>query len=173
MMALAKAARSMNEAFRELAFDQACMSTATVFLSYDHRNRDLARRIEALLAAYGHVVWWDARIAPGEDFADKIKSAIERAFASIVLWSAQSVQSGWVQWEANQANRFGKLIPVATAGLDLRDIMPPFNTLSTLRLGEDEKLIQALASLRARRGGTLACGMAGAPPRSQPSARSA
>jgi TIR domain-containing protein len=158
-MALAHAARSMNAAHEELHANRRAGASEIVFVSYDHRNQNLARRVERLLARNGYDAWWDDRIGPGEKFAVKIGAAIEAAVASIVIWSPQSVQSAWVKWEAEQGARYSKLVPVAVPELDLRDIMPPFNILSTLRFGDDVKLLKAISVLRERR-----CGVAGCEP---------
>jgi len=66
---------------------------ASVFLSY---SRDDVERIRALAAALedaGHNVWWDRRIAGGEEFSGIIEQALESAEAVVVAWTAASVKS--------------------------------------------------------------------------------
>jgi len=85
---------------------------ASVFLSY---SRDDVERIRALAAALedaGHNVWWDRRIAGGEEFSGIIEQALESAEAVVVAWTAASVKSAWVRDEAGAGRDSGRLVPV-------------------------------------------------------------
>ncbi len=76
-----------------------------------------------------------------------ITEAIDAANAVVVLWSAASVRSAWVEAEATRAFEQGKLVPLRFSNLHPNDIPPPFNTLHTLLLDDQAGLIQALERL--------------------------
>ncbi len=163
-MSLANAARCMNLALddlrgepqgdlqpgREMPADTA--GAARVFISYAHADLRIVRRFAAVVAAAGYDVWWDARIEAGDAFEAKIVEAMAAAVAVVVLWSDRSITSSWVKWEANQALKQKKLIPLAAPGLDLRDIRPPFSDLNTLALADTVKILETLQALDARSG---------------------
>lgn len=148
-MSLSHATRSMNDASR-LWGGPVRGADRPVFLSYAHRDRSHIEALAERLGAAGYPVWWDDRIDAGERLDDEIKRALHAARAVVVLWSAHAVASPWVQWEAAQAAKHGKLIPMAVPGLDLRDIPPPYNTLNTLWLSERDRLMAALTALGGR-----------------------
>src|SRR6516162_6396510 len=60
----------------------------------------------------GWSVWWDRKIPPGKTFDEVIEQALESANCVIVLWSNESVRSGWVKAEAAEGKSRGILIPV-------------------------------------------------------------
>ena len=73
-----------------------------------------------MLEKLGYEIWWDARIEGGAAYARSISSALDRADAVIVLWSARSVESDWVRDEAAQGRDRHRLIP-----LSLDESTPP------------------------------------------------
>ena len=139
-MSLAHATRSMIDAKeRELAAN-GVRPAERIVLSYAHPDRAFVEDLAAELAAQGIPVWWDDRIGAGQCIDDTIIEALEQAAGVVVLWSEASVKSDWVRWEAIQAMKYGKLIPVALPGLDLRDIRPPFSRLNTLAFDNRRRL---------------------------------
>ncbi len=86
---------------------------ARVFLSYGREDALVAKRLAEAVTQTGHEVWWDRHIHGGSRFAVEIDRALNDAEAVVVLWSATSVQSAWVQDEAAEARDAGRLIPVA------------------------------------------------------------
>ena len=147
-MSLAKATQGMNDAWHELRAGMA--SLHSVFISYDRDDRALAERLRDLLAARGYLPWWDDHIEAGDFFEDRIVEALDTSKAAVVLWTDHSVTSRWVRWEATQALKRGKLVPLAAPGFDLRDIRPPFNDLNTLTFRDEAGLLKALASASLR-----------------------
>lgn len=139
-MSLAKAALEINGVWDELQADQRD-TRPTVFISYARPDQALVEGLVILLGLYGYRAWWDSHIACGAVFADRIERELTASVAVLVIWSEHSVKSDWVAWEANQAAKQGKLVPVAAAGFDLRDIRPPFNGLNTLRIGDEGHII--------------------------------
>jgi adenylate cyclase len=85
---------------------------AKVFLSYARDDVDTARQLAELLGGAGHVVWWDQHIQGGSRFSAAIDHALKDAEAIVVLWSAKSVESAWVQDEAAEGRDSGRLVPV-------------------------------------------------------------
>lgn len=104
---------------------------ATVFLSYDHDDAALAGPIAAALEANGHQVWWDRHIHGGAEYNSEIETAVERADAVVVLWSANSVRSAWVRDEAGEGRDAGKLVPIT-----IEAVKPPmgFRQFQTIDL---------------------------------------
>jgi TolB-like protein/Tfp pilus assembly protein PilF len=100
--------------------DPGSLKPATLFLSYSRADEPRARRLASVLQKAGHEVWWDAQIEGGAAYARSISSALERADAVIVLWSASSVESDWVRDEAAQGRDRHRLIPLSLDGS-----MPP------------------------------------------------
>jgi hypothetical protein len=73
-----------------------------VFLSYAKEDRARARRIADVLESCGWSVFWDHKIAPGEDWRLVVQSELDRAAVVVVLWSHSSVASSWVHDEAER-----------------------------------------------------------------------
>ena len=89
---------------------------ARLFLSYSRADEPHARRLAAVLEKAGYEIWWDARIEGGAAYARSISSALDKADAVIVLWSAKSVESDWVRDEAAQGRDRHRLIPLSLDG---------------------------------------------------------
>ncbi len=151
-MSLAKAARSMNDAMDTLR-SEGDGDRPQVFISYARPDRAVVEQLAEHLSRTGYSPWWDDEVRAGEHFEARIIAALDAACAVIVLWSADSVASAWVKWEANRGLKQEKLVTVAMQGLDLSDIRPPFSDLNTLALDDVTRLLAALGKLRARRAG--------------------
>lgn len=89
---------------------------ATVFLSYAREDGGKVRPLAAALEQAGHTVWWDTRIAGGDQFAHAIEKALDEAQAVVVAWTAASVRSDWVRDEAAAGRDTGRLVPVTFDG---------------------------------------------------------
>lgn len=85
---------------------------ADIFLSYTEKDRDIARRMAAMLGSAGWTVWWDRRIPAGETWRSVLEHALENMRCMVVLWSAHSIESEWVYEEASEGRRLGRLVPV-------------------------------------------------------------
>jgi hypothetical protein len=83
-----------------------------IFLSYNEKDRETARRVAAVLEAVGWTVWWDRRIPAGETWRSVLDHALENMRCMIVLWSSRSIKSEWVYEEASEGRRQDKLVPV-------------------------------------------------------------
>ena len=91
-----------------------------IFISYKHAQRREARQLASALAARGWTVWWDWNIPTRQDWQAELDAQLDAAGCVVVLWSADSVQSEWVLYEARHAQRTGKLIQAL-----LEPLQPP------------------------------------------------
>lgn len=115
-----------------------------IFLSYARGDRAEAERLAEALGERGWSVWWDRMLSAGQEFTAEIEQRISSAQVVVVLWSRESVASGWVRDEAGVARDQGKLIPVrlddAVVPLGFRQI----HTRSLRDAGDVEDLIADL-----------------------------
>ena len=89
---------------------------ARVFLSYAREDETAAKQLAEGIGSAGHEVWWDRHIQGGSRFSTEIDRELKTAEAVVVLWSAASVDSAWVQDEAAEGRDSGRLVPVSLAG---------------------------------------------------------
>ena len=85
---------------------------ADIFLSYSEKDRETAQELAQGLQALGWTVWWDRVIPAGETWSKVIERALDDMRCMVVLWSAKSVDSGWVYEEAEEGRSRKKLVPV-------------------------------------------------------------
>jgi adenylate cyclase len=104
-----------------------------VFLSYAREDADAARQLAEQIAHAGHDVWWDRHLHGGSRFVAEIDKALREAEAVVVLWTAASVESAWVQDEAAEGRDSGRLVPVT-----IGSVKPPlgFRQFHTVAIGE-------------------------------------
>jgi len=105
---------------------------ARIFLSYAREDVDSAKGLAEVVAHAGHDVWWDRHIHGGSRFTAEIDRALKDADVVMVLWTAASVESAWVQDEAAEGRDTGRLVPVSLNGC-----RPPlgFRQFHTVELG--------------------------------------
>src|SRR5689334_14603964 len=89
---------------------------ASVFLSYSREDVERIGPLADALEMAGHNVWWDRRIAGGEEFSGVIEQALESADVVVVAWTRISVKSAWVRDEAATGRDRGCLVPVTLDG---------------------------------------------------------
>ena len=87
-----------------------------VFISYARADEKIAKTIIRLIERAGFGVWWDGLIPSGERFSAKIGEALENSKAVVVLWSASSGGSNWVQDEAAFGRDHQRLVPISIDG---------------------------------------------------------
>ena len=83
-----------------------------VFLSYARDDVEAARLLAEEISRGGYTVWWDRHLHGGSRFAAEIDKALKDAEAVVVLWSASSIESAWVQDEAAEGRDSGRFVPV-------------------------------------------------------------
>ncbi len=84
---------------------------ADVFISYKSERRPAAKHLAVIIEAHGFSVWFDYGLVPGKNFGRRIEEEIRQAKAVVVLWCALSVESEWVQDEADLAKKLGRFVP--------------------------------------------------------------
>ena len=89
-----------------------------IFVSYSHKDAELAGRIVARLEAEGFDIWIDSRsIAPGADWEDNIEAAITNCDALLLLQTPESKASPRVKKEWLYAEHLGRpIFPVLCEG---------------------------------------------------------
>ncbi|QIK95413.1 TIR domain-containing protein [Sphingomonas sp. HDW15A] len=87
-----------------------------VFVSYARADEAWAQAVIAALKEAGIPAWWDGLIPGGKKFSGQIAEALEQARAVVVLWSANSLQSDWVQDEASVGREHHNLVPLSIDG---------------------------------------------------------
>ncbi|MEO5611651.1 MAG: TIR domain-containing protein [Sphingomicrobium sp.] len=89
---------------------------AKVFLSYAREDAPAAKQLADCIGRAGHEVWWDRHIQGGSRFSTEIDRELKSAAVVVVLWSATSIESAWVQDEAAEGRDSGRLVPVSLGG---------------------------------------------------------
>ena len=84
-----------------------------IFISYARADRKKVRPFAEALEEKGNHVWWDLRIRSGSSFDRVIEQALEEARCVIVIWSHNSVESGWVRAEAGDGLERDILVSIA------------------------------------------------------------
>ena len=78
--------------------------TPNLFLSYSHRDKDLAIKLYDALVALGAKVWRDeVELRTGESIVQRVGAAVLDADFVVALISRHSVQSEWCQKELSLA----------------------------------------------------------------------
>ncbi|MBX3066861.1 MAG: SUMF1/EgtB/PvdO family nonheme iron enzyme [Anaerolineae bacterium] len=91
-----------------------------IFISYSKKDIDFARRLRALLQAYGFAIWIDeTKLTPSARWWSTIERNIIDAAAVIVIMSPNSKESEWVEREllvAEDPDHRKTIFPVLLAG---------------------------------------------------------
>jgi hypothetical protein len=105
---------------------------AEIFISYARKDQAYVERVADHLQRAGFSVWHDvSQIRAGDEWQIKIERAIEECTVVIVVMSAVSVDSKWVNKEVELARRAGKaLFPLLLEG----DCFPSLNRLQYERV---------------------------------------
>jgi hypothetical protein len=83
-----------------------------IFISYSSKDRPWVETFAKVLESQGWSVWWDRQIPTGGSFNAVIRQELRGARCAIVVWSEQSVDSEWVQAEADEARKQEKYLPI-------------------------------------------------------------
>ena len=119
-----------------------------IFMSYASEDRPRGEEFARALEGQGWTVFWDRTIPIGKTWRETIGRELSEARCVIVLWSKTSIDSSWVQEEADDARRRGVLVPVL-----IDKVMPPigFRSVQAADLADWDKkqTTQAFRRLRA------------------------
>jgi hypothetical protein len=121
-------------------------ATVDVFISYSKQSPSPTHELAEALQKRGLKVWWDTDLLPGEKFEDALKNQLDNAKAVIVIWTAQSVASDWVKWEAAIAFQQRKLITTKFT-LNFEELPEPFRGHHTVDVTDTNEVIAALRRL--------------------------
>jgi hypothetical protein len=108
----------MDHAGGEAGVAVSATSPCDAFISYGHGDRPKAAALAKALEDRGLAVWWDPDLHAGDTWAREIEEAVEAARSVVVLWSAESVESRWVNAEARAGLEKRKLVPVRLDGAE-------------------------------------------------------
>ena len=88
------------------------LARAHVFISYKHKDKEVADAVRVELEKKGNTVWIDTQITPGEDWKGEIASAICESVCVVFLASKEAVKSRYCREEILFASSISK--PVVT-----------------------------------------------------------
>ncbi len=91
-----------------------------IFLSYSSADRPKVKKLANALERQGFSVWWDPSIPNGKKYREVIGEELASARCVIVVWSKTSLESDWVDDEAQEGKGRGVLIPVK-----IENVKPP------------------------------------------------
>ena len=117
---------------------------ADIFISYSHKDRDVARGLADFLDGSGYSVWWDYELVGGTKYRKEIKAQLDTAKAAIVIWTADSVESEYVIDEAEDAKSQGKLIPTRDPELEIKYIPMGFRQTHTDPVTKPDLILKSL-----------------------------
>ncbi len=98
----------------------ASLTDRHIFVSYKSEDRQRAMMVAQALERRGWPVWWDRDIQAGQAFRRVIGQALNDAACIVVLWTNLSIDSEWVQEEAQEGKARRILVPAL-----LDDVRPP------------------------------------------------
>jgi hypothetical protein len=76
----------------------------TVFISYNHKDNEIAERLALELVRHNIKLWKDSwRIGVGDSLIQKIRDGLEGAQFFCVIFSKNSLESEWVKREITAA----------------------------------------------------------------------
>lgn len=91
-----------------------------IFISYANEDLHWIRSLVEALEAQGWSVFWDRTIPSGKTWREFIGKGLRDARCVVVAWSKTSIESAWVQEEADEGRERGILHPVI-----IDDVKPP------------------------------------------------
>lgn len=118
-----------------------------VFLSYSRRDAHLAADLAKALSSAGISVWYDVELLPGENWAARIRSALQAARIVLVLVTESSRSSDFVLQEAMFAAGRRSAFPVLGPGLNFSDLPLPLKVYQAFRFDDHETVGAAFSSL--------------------------
>ena len=129
------------------------MEVAHVFISYNHRDKDVATPLAAQLRLVGVNVWLDDwEIKPGDSVFGKVNEALELADIVVLLWSENAAGSRWVDSEmvaAIDRRHFDGTVRIIPVRLDDTKPPPLLRQLRWLELeaGRVNVIVQKIAGI--------------------------
>jgi hypothetical protein len=102
-----------------------------IFVSYASEDLDRIRPLIGVLEDTKWSVFWDRTIPAGRTWRQFIGRELDICKCMLVVWSTHSIDSDWVQEEADEGKRRGVLVPVL-----IDEISPPigFRSIQAAKL---------------------------------------
>lgn len=112
-----------------------------IFISYSHEDEDFANELKENLSKQGYQPWVDkSRLEAGENWLEAVDSAINRAFALIIILTPHSVNSQYVIYEFGYAIGVRlDVIPILHRPIDARDQHPRLAAMHYLNFSTPER----------------------------------
>lgn len=83
----------------------------SVFISYHHSNKDIARRITNELKGISDHIWFDDQeIRIGDSIKEKIESGLKNSDFFLIVLSDAANKSHWAELELSKAIKLGKIV---------------------------------------------------------------
>lgn len=101
-----------------------------IYIAHARQDRAVAERLRELLEERGIEVRLDIDINPGQSYEEEAERVVRDSDWVLVLWSASSSESNYVQVQAQLAHDSGNLLPVSLEGAP----PPAFARLNTIDL---------------------------------------
>ena len=110
-----------------------------IFISYAKKDLERIRPLAEALEGRGWSVFWDRTIPAGGTWREVVGKALHESRCIVVAWSQESIESTWVQEEADEGRERGILTPVL-----IDDVRPPlgFRSIQAARLGPSPKKVK-------------------------------
>jgi len=93
---------------------------ADIFISYSRTDRNWIKLLAKTLESEGWDVWWDRDLVAGDSFRQTIERELNKASCVLVVWSRASIESRWVNDEADEGQSRQVMLPII-----IDDIRPP------------------------------------------------
>jgi TIR domain-containing protein len=117
---------------------------ADIFISYTKADADKTKLLAALLEAKGYTVWWDTNLAVSDEFTQEIQKQLGLARIVVVIWTARSIRSRYVNAEALYAYNGNILFPVYADNIDPTEIPTPFNAVQALNFADTAGILHGV-----------------------------
>lgn len=111
-----------------------------LFLSHNHRDKDVATPLAAQLRLVGVDVWLDDwKISPGDSIVGKVGEALGMVDTVLLLWSENAASSRWVNTEMEAAltrqlsGGSLRIIPVRLDDTELPQLLRPLKYIKAER----------------------------------------
>lgn len=130
----------------------------SVFLSYNHVDRDIARGLGAHLTLAGADVWFDQwEIRAGDSIPGKLNEGLTAFDTLLLLWSAHASRSQWVRKELEAAIQRGvedasiRVIPVRLDQTNLPPLLRPVKRLDYPNLHDIQAVVREVMGFATER----------------------
>jgi len=115
---------------------RAILTRMHIFISHNHKDKDVATPLAAQLRLAGTDVWLDDwEVKPGDSIAGKVNDALGLVDTVLLLWSTNAAGSGWVKSEMETSisrrleDRSVRIVPIRLDDTALPPLLRPLKWL--------------------------------------------